>query len=460
MRKKLLHFVERYGILSMIERLIEIIFMHEVKSMEILRTKIQGIRNISEAEIVFGQMTALVGLNGYGKSNILDAIDFGIDFIKYPPQFKNRVMSAKSNVPILKSNAGQNFAFEIELEIQSNNESFVVEYSYEFSWGKAKLLPKIISECLKIKTAGKGQKYYTYINRDENVAKYKRSESGRCDTHVKIDDDMLVINKLLAFDDLYYLDIIKQVNNIPFFIERHLDASPAYNPDPFIFKGFEELELGGIQNIPRAIHYLKKEHKEKFELLVNAFKQLFPRINEIDVREHKLNQNKHKPINISEDAPFMYTDSIYTMSVSDNLLIQPISFDRLSDGAKRIFLMLTYAIIADVKGLSMIAMEEPENSIHPGLFQSYLDILSQLVDKCKIIFTSHSPYVIQYLDPRSIYIGITREDGCVNFKRIAATKVNTLIKDATQYDRSIGDYIFNLLSNDDADEALSEYVES
>lgn len=445
--------------MNAVNRLIDIILMHEVKKMEILRTKIKGIRNISEAEIVFGQMTALVGLNGYGKSNILDAIDFGIDFIKYPPQIKNRVMSSKSDVPILQSNAGQNFMFEIELRIESDYKSFIVEYSYEFSWSKAKHQPKIIGECLKIKIDGKGQKYYTHINRDEKIAKYKRSESGRCDSHIKIDDDSLVINKLLAFDDLYYLDIIKQVNNIPFFIERHLDASPAYDPDPFIFKGFEELELGGIQNIPRAIYYLKKEHKDKFELLINSFRQLFPRISNIDVREHKLNHDKNKQINISEDAPFMYTDSIYTMSVSDNLLIQPISFDRLSDGAKRIFLMLTYATIADIKGLSMIAMEEPENSIHPGLFQGYLDILSQLVDKCKIIFTSHSPYVIQYLDPRSIYIGITREDGSVNFQKIASSKTNSLIKDAAQYDRSIGDYIFNLLSNDDADNALKEYVD-
>lgn len=443
----------------MVDGLTDIVSIHEVKNMEILRTKIKGIRNISEAEIVFGQMTALVGLNGYGKSNILDAIDFGINFIKYPPQTKRRAMSAKINIPILKSNAGQNFTFEIELGIQSQNESFIVEYSYEFLWSNVNNQPKIIGECLKIKTNGIGQKYTTYINRNENIAKYKRSESGRCDTNIKIDEDSLVINKLLAFDDLYYLDIIRQVNNIPFFIERHLDASPAYTPDPLIFKGVEELELGGIQNIPRAIYYLKKEHKDKFELLVNSFKQLFPRISDIDVREHKLNYDKHKPINISKDAPFVYTDSIYTMSVSDNLLLQPISFDRLSDGSKRIFLMLTYAIIADVKGLSMIAMEEPENSIHPGLFQSYLDILSQLVDKCKIIFTSHSPYVIQYIDPRSIYIGITRADGEVNFKRIASTKVNSLLKDSMQYDRSIGDYIFNLLSSDDADEALSEYVE-
>ena len=428
--------------------------------MEILRAKIKGMRNISETEIVFDQMTALVGLNGYGKSNILDAIDFGIDFIKYPPQLKNRVMSAKSNVPILYSNVGQNFLFEIELAIDLNNVSFIVEYSYEFSWGKEKSSPKIVGEQLKIRNSCKGQKFCTYIKRDENVAKYKRSESGRCDTHIKIDEDSLVINKLLAFDDLYYLDIIKKVNNIPFFIERHLDANPAYAPDPFIFKGFDELELGGIQNIPRAIYYLKKEHQDKFELLVNAFRQLFPRICDIDVREHKLNQDKHKKINISEDVPLMYTDNIYTMSVSDKLLVQPISFDRLSDGTKRIFLMLTYAVLADIKGLSMIAMEEPENSIHPGLFQSYLDILSQLVEKCKIIFTSHSPYIIQYLDPRSIYIGMTRKDGSANFKRIASAKVNSLIRDAIQYDRSIGDYIFNLLSSDDADEALKEYVES
>ena len=55
--------------------------MPEVKQMEILRVKVKGIRNITEAKISFDKITALVGLNGYGKSNIMDAVDFGIDFI-------------------------------------------------------------------------------------------------------------------------------------------------------------------------------------------------------------------------------------------------------------------------------------------------------------------------------------------------------------------------------------------
>jgi hypothetical protein len=231
-------------------------------------------------------------------------------------------------------------------------------------------------------------------------------------------------------------------------------------PDPFVVKGFEELELGGIQSIPRAIFFLKKEHPDKFELLINSFKQLFPRIVDVQVDEIKLEQSQNININISEDAPIMYTDSIYAMSVIDQVLLQPLRFESLSDGAKRIFLMLTYAVIADVKGLSMIAIEEPENSIHPNLLQNYLDILSQLVSDCKIIFTSHSPYIIQYINPRSVYIGITCADGSVDFRRIASGKVNALLKDASQYDRSVGDYIFNILSTADADEALQEYTDS
>ncbi|MBQ2253743.1 MAG: ATP-binding protein, partial [Clostridia bacterium] len=342
--------------------------------MEIKKIKIKGIRNISETEIVFDKMTALVGLNGYGKSNVMDAIDFGLDFIKYPQQAKSQMMASKHDIPILKANAGQNFCFQIEINAESNGTKYSAIYGYEFSWEKVSSPAKIISEFLKVKIAEKGQKYNTLISRNDNSAYFKRSEQGRCDAKIKIDDDLLVINKLTAFDDLYYIDLINQITQIQFFIERHLDPSPAYNPGFLIAKGFEELELGGISNIPRAIYFLKKEHREKFELLVNSFKQLFPRISKLDVKEFKLNLDKKRPVTLSDDAPIMYTDSIYAMIVTDDLLLQPLRFESLSDGAKRIFLMLTYATIADIKGLSMIAMEEPENSIHPSLLQSYLDI--------------------------------------------------------------------------------------
>ena len=437
--------------------MLELFNLQGVKEMEILNITVGGFRNIKRLKLDFDTITSLVGLNGYGKSNVIDAIDFGFDFIHFPSNLRNGMMSAKQGIPILKSNVGQDFNFDIEVKLNSNDQSYYVNYGYAFSWKTDTKPAKITKEYLNIKKDEKSQKYNCFIDRKDTNAKYRSSETGRCNKSIKIDDDSLVISKLLSIDELYYADIINQINSIQYFIERHLDASASFIPDPFVVKGFQELELQGIQSIPRAIFYLKKDYSDKYELLINSFKQLFPEVKDIEVEEFKLNQSTK--VNLSEDAPFVFTDSIYTMSIIDEKLAQPIGFESLSDGTKRVFLMLTFAIIADIKGLSMIAIEEPENSIHPGLLQNYIDVLSQLINNCKIIITSHSPYIIQYLNPHSIYIGMASDTGESDFRRIANSKVNSLLKDAAEYDKSVGDYLFNILSTSDAEEYLENYLE-
>ncbi len=439
-------------------RIVELLNLQGVKNMEILNITIGGFRNIKRQKLYFDSITAFVGLNGYGKSNIMDGIDFGFDFIHNSNNTRIKMMASKGNIPILKTNAGQNYSFDIEVKLISNKQSYYINYGYSFSWKTNNSPSKIINEYLYIKSDDKGQKYKSYILRENNDARYRSSETGRCTNRIKIDDDNLVVSKLMSLDDLFYGDIINQINSIEYFIERHLDASPSFIPDPFVYKNVHELELHGICSIPRAIYYLKKDYKEKYELLLNSFTHLFPDVKDIEVHEHKLNQPSG--MSISDDAPFVFSDSIFSMNIIDDKMVQPVSFERLSDGTKRIFLMLTFAVIADIKGLSMIAIEEPENSIHPGLLQNYLDVLSQLVCNCKIVITSHSPYIIQYLNPHSIYIGLSTESGESVFGRIAETKVKTIIKDANEYDKSLGDYIFNILSNSDCDEYLREYLES
>lgn len=82
-----------------------------------------------------------------------------------------------------------------------------------------------------------------------------------------------------------------------------------------------------------------------------------------------------------------YEDLFYRPVIEN--LNQPLNFESLSDGAKRVFLMLTYTILARINGYHLIAFEEPENSIHSSLLQSYLSVLSQLAGDCRIIVASH-----------------------------------------------------------------------
>ena len=341
--------------------------------------------------------------------------------------------------------------------IDVGNREFNVNYGYEFMWIKDNGGKKIVGEWLNVKEEGVSQKFTKLINRTEK-ALYKSSPSGRCSSVIKIDSNELVMNRLLLVEDLYYGEIISQLNKMKVHLEGHMDASWFYVQDPIVLKDYEEFDLSNLSNVPRTIYRLKKKYPDKYQILENAFVQLFPNIQTIDVKE--IDIGKQHDIHISGDAPYRLSNKVYSMFVQDINLNQPMDFNSLSDGAKRVFLMLTCAVIADIKGIALIEFEEPENSIHPGLLQSYLTVLSQLAGSCRIIVASHSPYIIEYVRTENIYIGKPNNKGIADFSKIETKKVNQLMKDASSESNSVGDYIFELLSGDEDEvEILMNYLE-
>ena len=185
---------------------------------------------------------------------------------------------------------------------------------------------------------------------------------------------------------------------------------------------------------------------------------MFSNITAIDVKE--IDIGKQHDIVFPDDAPYTVSNKVYSMFVQDANLNQPLDFRSLSDGAKRVFMMLSCTVIADIKGITLIEFEEPENSIHPGLLQSYLTVLSQLASECRIIVASHSPYILQYLDTRDIYIGKPNDQGLADFARVEKKKIRQLLRDASSDNNSLGTYIFELLSGGEDEVAiLINYLE-
>ena len=160
--------------------MVELLMLQGVANMDIKRIKVCGFRNITEVNLRFDNITALVGLNGYGKSNVMDAIDFGFDFIHAPNAEKAGMMTSKHCIPILKANAGQDYSFEIDLAIESGKKKYHVNYGFSFAWKTNKSSAKVTSEILRIKLEEKNQRYVSFIARDETSAQYKSSETGRC----------------------------------------------------------------------------------------------------------------------------------------------------------------------------------------------------------------------------------------------------------------------------------------
>ena len=419
-------------------------------TMRLNKIKVGGFRNIAYTVVELNNMAALVSLNSYGKSNLLQAIDFGVDFISNSDEGKKYMMSWIKGIPLTKSIASKDFEIEFEMQTVVDNIAYNLIYGYRFMWVRDDDTgARIVGEWLKVKLDDKNQKYNQYISRTEETSFYKTSETGRCSNKIAIEPNELIINKLKAYDSLFYNEIIKKINNLGVYIERHLDASSSYRPDPFIRTDMEALEIESSANIPRVIFHLRKRYPDKYELLINSFMQLFPQITDISVEELTI---KHSgKTRIPQDLPIKVTNQLYVINVTDKNLNQPINFENMSDGAKRVFLLLACILLADINGLSLIAIEEPENSIHPSLLQSYLRVISQFLGDCKVIITSHSPYILQYLELSNIYIGSPSPKGVAKFSRIRQSMQKTLINEASNVDMSVGNYIFDLLSGSEND---------
>jgi predicted ATPase len=418
--------------------------------MNLSRVRVGGFRNIDSTDMKLNNMVALVSLNSYGKSNLLQAIDFGVDFIRNTEEGKKHMMSWVKGIPLTKSMASKNYEIEFEIQTSIDDVKYNIVYGYRFMWVRDDNTgSKIIGEWLKVKLDNKNQKYNQYINRTEDSSLYKTSETGRCSNKIAIEPNELIINKLKAYDGLFYSEIVKRINNLSVYVERHLDASISYDPTPFIRTDMESLEIDGGSNIPRVLFHLKKQFPDKYELLINSFMQLFPQITDITVEELII---KHREkTQIPQNVPIKVTNHLYVINVTDINLNQPINFESMSDGAKRVFLLLTCVLLADINKVSLIAIEEPENSIHPSLLQSYLRVISQFLGECKVIIASHSPYILQYLELSNIYIGLPTVNGVAKFSRIRQSMQKTLVNEASNVDASVGEYIFDFLSGSEND---------
>ena len=84
--------------------------------MKIKSFRIDGFRNLDDVTVHLGGITALVATNNYGKTNLIDGIEFGVNYINANKAQRSRMMSDEKLLPLNKVLEDRDFLFEIELE--------------------------------------------------------------------------------------------------------------------------------------------------------------------------------------------------------------------------------------------------------------------------------------------------------------------------------------------------------
>jgi predicted ATPase len=104
---------------------------------------------------------------------------------------------------------------------------------------------------------------------------------------------------------------------------------------------------------------------------------------------------------------------------------QPVEFNarQVSDGTLRVFAILLALYLAPPESLLLI--EEPEQTVHPGVLAVLVEAIREVSELTQIIVTTHSPQLVDLFKPEEIRV-VTMQDGHTHIAPIAKNQVEAV----------------------------------
>ena len=440
--------------------------------MRLISLTIGGFKNLALTKIEPKRpVISIVSPNNYGKSNLLEGLQFAVDFMSAGAKMRDSMMAWENGVPITPELENEPFHFEVELEAPELEEYGRIRYGFTFQWARDNDGGRqITGEWLDMR-GGESAKYARYLERQKS--QYRRGKSTKSFRHLVLEKNTLAIDILPSVDDLEYGGALKALKRFGYRVCHTLDVNQRFKVMPI---ALSEEDSRGIlfddEDIPRALHGLQSLYPERYLYFEDAVHALFPEFDEISIQTLKLSAkanlaeayvirtNDENREELFNDIPFHIKDKIYRVIIRSKHLNQPVSLERMSSGTKRIIWLLANVFIADCAGVHCIGVEELETSIHPKMLKELLEVISQTLTNTCLIISSHSPYFIQYVSLDQIYVGDSCGSGVARFLPIRKSKQGRLLSAARSYDLSVGEYLFELMSREeDGAKILRTYLE-
>ena len=385
---------------------------------------IEGFSNIEHIRLDVGEINALIAPNGYGKSNVLSAISFGLMYLNANEETKGQMLRSRF-LPINVSIKEKKFHFEILGRLQRDGRTELVQYGYECQWTEGVIPGYVLSEWLKIKTEGE-QRYRQMINRQDGYySMIVPSAMGRCNKPLATTPQQLSL-PLIASGGLFLSDLAKEICSISIPNLQTLDNPESY----FSIDGSNGIAMLDGMTLSEYIYRMKETDADSFSILSDGIKQLIYGVVSFEPDEITLSDGRSK---------------VYDIRIQEEFNSQPTSIRLLSSGSKRMIFLFTLCMAAQKQNIPMIMVEEPENSVHPKLMENLLLTIQAYASNTKILMTSHSPYLMRYMQPEQMYFGLPMHDGLAHFAKVNPSKLKYLYKYAGDMELTFGEFMFDFM---------------
>ena len=353
-------------------------------------------RSFPSAEVELDNPVFLVGRNGSGKSNLADAFDFLAEVMTRPLQavFDRRGgVAAVGTVHRRTSTSGRSGDLGLMVELENpDQETTWAKYAFELHDRGTSGFEILREQCIVRWRDGS-------LDWFDRHGEELRSSAGSLDPALEENDLVL---PLIGGDRRFRP------------VRRFLSEMRVYRIEPAVLREMQDPD-GGFRlrsdgsNAASVLREIEREVPGDRDSLLDLLEDIVPGL--VDVKSKQYG-NK-----LSLEFVQKWTES------------KQVTFEafNMSDGTLRILGLL--AAVFQPSDPSVLVIEEPEASMHPGALGPILDLLRHASRFMQVIVTTHSPDVLDvgWIEDRHLRL-VDWEEGETRVAPISAAAARALVE--------------------------------
>jgi predicted ATPase len=353
--------------------------------------RVQNYRALQDLELKsITPLTVFLGPNGSGKSTIFDVFAFLSECFTVGLK---KAWDKRGRFKELRTR-GQEGYIIIELKYREKLASPLI--TYHLAINEANNRPYVAEEWLRWRRGSQG-KPFRFLDFKEGEGIVISGENPQ-------EEDERISERLdspefLAVSTLGQLAKHPRVSALRRFITSwYLSYLTADNTRTQPEAGAQERLSPTGDNLPNVIQYLKEDHPQRLESILQTLSRRIPRLEKV---EASIMPNGQLLLQI-KDAPFQ----------------EPILSKFASDGTLKMLAYLT--ILYDPSPPQLLGIEEPENHLHPRLLPELAEECRAATASTQLMVTTHSPFFVDGLKPEEVWVLYRDENGFTQAKRTSA----------------------------------------
>ena len=317
------------------------------------RVAVKNFKSLAAVNVTLQPLTVLVGPNGAGKSNFVDALRFIRDCLVEDVQTAIDRRGGLNAVRRRSRGHPTNFGFHLSLRPSDHGRA---QYSFEIA-ARPKGGFSVKREKCEVVIGQKGGAY------EVREGEFIRPLPG---VRAKLQADRLALRVVSDVDE--FAPVYEFLATMQFYAVAPDRLRELQSPDPGLI-----LKPDG-SNAAAVLRKLKEENRPAFERVCQLLEVVVPGTKQVEPR-------------VVSGAHTLR----FFQDVGDR---HPWGFDALnmSDGTLRI-LGLLLAVYQQGR-VSLVAIEEPEATVHPAAAEALVEILAEASATRQIVITTHSPDLI------------------------------------------------------------------